>query len=178
MSEELVYDFGVESLFRGLGDDFTPELKAQVKAVGIDPDRRLLPAYPRAMWIRVVDVVAQALCRGGDLEDARRELGKRITQGFAQTALGRVMAPAARLMGVRRALHRLPRNFTLTNNFMKASVNEVSPEALHVDVNDPVPSAEFLAGSIESVARYAGAKSVTVTIEQVGEVTRFRVTWT
>ena len=178
MPEELVYDFGVESLFRGLRDDFTPELRAKVKAAGIDPDGKLLPAYPRAIWTRVVDVLAQSLAHGRSLEDARRELGLRITEGFAQTTLGRVMAPAARLLGVRRSLARLPRNFTITNNFMKCTLTEKSPTELWFDVNDPVPSAEFLAGVIDSMARYAGARTSDVTVEQAGTCTRFLVTWT
>lgn len=178
LPEALVYDFAVESLFRGLGDEFTPELRAQVKAAGIDPDSPLLPAYPRAIWTRVVDVLSVALARGRSLEDARRDLGQRITQGFAQTTLGRVMSPAARLLGVRRTLARLPRNFTITNNFMKCTLTEKSPTELVFDVTEPVPSAEFLAGVIDSMARYAGAGHSRVTIEQLGTATRFHVTWT
>ena len=36
--QELVYDFAIESLFKGLRERFTPELRAKVKAAGIDPD--------------------------------------------------------------------------------------------------------------------------------------------
>lgn len=178
MAEELVYDFAIESLFRGLRDDFTPELRAKVKAAGIDPDGKLLPAYPRFIWTRVVDVLAQELARDRSLEDARRELGRRITEGFTHTTLGRVMAPAARLLGVRRSLARLPRDFTITNNFMKCELTEKSPHELLFDVSDPVPSVEFLAAVIDSMARYAGARHSSVTIEQMGTCTRFHVTWT
>lgn len=174
----LVYDFGIESLFRGLGDRLTPALKKKVRAVGIELDAKLLPAYSKAVWVRTVDVVVEALSAGGDLAAARRRLGHDVSIGFTQGALGRLMAPGVRLMGVRRVLLRLPQQLTMTNNFLEVSVTELGPNQLRVEVSEAVPSAEFLCGVIEAIAGYAGAKSCAVTFAAEGPLTVFTVTWT
>lgn len=175
---QLVYDFGVESLFRGLGDRLTPALKEKVRAVGIDLDRKLLPAYPREVWVRVVDVVAEDLKAGTDLAASRRELGRRITDGFAETALGKLMAPGVRFIGVRRVLQRLPKQLTMSNNFMKVALVEQPGDCVRVEVREPVPSADFLCGVIEAIAGYAGAKSCDVTFADEGTLIAFTVKWT
>ncbi|MEW5741272.1 MAG: DUF2378 family protein [Myxococcota bacterium] len=176
-TEQLVYDMGVEALFRGLGERVTPELKADVRALGIDLDKKLLPGYPKDVWVRVVDAVARALSRDDDLPTARRALGHAITNGFADTTLGKLMAPGIRLMGVRRMLARLPRTLTMSNNFLKVSVAEIGPASMRVEMNEAVPSPEFLCGVIEAMAGYAGAKQTDVRFTTEGPLRVFTVTW-
>jgi len=173
---ELVYDFAIESLFRGLGPRFTPELEARVKALGIDPGKKLLPAYPREVWVRVVDVIAREL-GGPDPAQAHRALGAAITHGFAETTLGIVMKPAVLLMGVRRLLLRLPKNLTMSNNFLKVTVEEPAAGALRVRLSHDVPSADFLCGLIEEMARYAGAKTCTARAQHEGSQLVIDVAW-
>ncbi|MFZ5440284.1 MAG: DUF2378 family protein [Myxococcota bacterium] len=173
----LVYDFGVESLFKGLGPRLTPQLKAEVRALGIDLDRKLLPAYPKELWVKVVDHVAQAL-DGGDLSASRRELGRAISRGFADSVLGKIMAPGVRLMGVRPVLQRLPRSLTMSNNFLKVTVSEVEPSCMRVELSEAVPSQEFLEGVIEMMVGYAGGRSCTITASREGTATVLLVRWT
>lgn len=177
VSQHLVYDFGVEGLFKGLGDKLTPALKAKVRAVGIDLDKKLLPGYPKEVWVRAVDVVARELSEAGDLAAARRQLGHHITHGFSQGTLGKVMAPGIRLMGVRRVLQRLPKTLTMSNNFLKVSVTELGPNSVRVEMNEAVPSAEFLCGVLEAMSAYAGAKSCEVQHASEGPFVVFSVTW-
>jgi uncharacterized protein (TIGR02265 family) len=174
---QLVYDFGVESLFRGLGQRLTPSLKERVRAAGIDLDRKLLPAYPRVVWVRVVDIVAEEISGGRDLPSARRELGHLIASGFEQSTLGKMMAPGVRFMGVRRVLLRLPKQLTMSNNFLRVAVIETPGDTLRVEVNEAVPSPEFLCGVIEAIAGYAGAKRCDVTFVDEGPLTAFTVNW-
>jgi uncharacterized protein (TIGR02265 family) len=176
--QHLVYDFGVESLFKGLGPRLTPPLKEKVREVGIDLDKKLLPAYPKTLWTRAVDVVAEHLSDGGDLAAARRQLGHDISSGFEQSTLGRIMAPGVRFIGVRRVLLRLPRQLTMSNNFLRVAVVETPGDTLRVEVNEAVPSPEFLCGVIEAIAGYAGAKTCTVTFANEGPLTAFSVSWT
>jgi uncharacterized protein (TIGR02265 family) len=177
-SQHLVFDFGVESLFRGLGDRVTPALKEKVRAQGIDLDRKLLPAYPKALWVAVVDTVARELAAGAPLADARRALGHAITAGFQETTLGKIMEPGVRLIGVRRMLGRLPKMLSMSNNFLKVAVIDVQPNVVRVEVNEAVPSAEFLTGVIEALCRYAGAKTCDVAVTTEGLFTVFTVTTT
>lgn len=177
--QHLVYDFGVESLFKGLGDRLTPSLKEKVRVVGIDLNKKLLPAYPKDLWTRAVDVVAKELSAGGDLAAARRQLGHDISSGFAESTLGKMMAPGVRLMGVRRVLMRLPKQLTMSNNFLKVAVVEVpGADKVRVMVNECVPSPEFLCGIMEAIAAYAGAKTCSVTFAPEGPMTEFTITWT
>jgi uncharacterized protein (TIGR02265 family) len=174
----LVYDFGVESLFRGLGDRLTPELKSKVRAAGIDLEKKLLPAYPKSLWVRAVDVVAHELSAGGDLAAARRQLGHDISSGFAEGTLGKLMAPGVRFMGVKRVLARLPKQLGMSNNFLRVTVTDTGTHSVRVEVNEAVPSAEFLCGVIEAIAGYAGAKTCAVDFAHEGPLTVFTVRWT
>lgn len=175
--QDLVYDVGVESLFRGLGDKVTPALRERIRALGIDLDQKLLPGYAKDVWVRVVDEVARTLSTSGDLAAARRELGHAISRGFAESTMGKLMAPGVRLMGVRRMLLRLPKSFTMSNNFMRVAVAQTGERTVRVEMNEPVPSAEFLAGVIEAIVTYSGGKSSTVTWSPAGELTVFTITW-
>jgi uncharacterized protein (TIGR02265 family) len=174
----LVYDFSVDSLFKGLGARLTPSLKEKVRAAGIDLDKKLLPAYPKDVWIRAVDVVARELSVNGDAASSSRRLGHDITNGFAESLLGKTMAPGVRLMGVRRVMLRLPKMLTMSNNFLKVAVVESPGNSVRVIVNEAVPSAEFLCGIIDAIATYAGAKECSVTFAAEGPMTEFVVKWT
>lgn len=174
----LVYGFSVDSLFKGLGERLTPALKDKVRAVGIDVDKKLLPAYPKAVWVRAVDVVADELSGGRDRAAARRQLGHDISNGFAESALGKLMSPGVRLMGVKRVLMRLPRQLSMSNNFLRVAVVDMGERWLRVEVNEAVPSAEFLCGIIEAIAGYAGAKTTDVRFAAEGPLTVFSVSWT
>jgi uncharacterized protein (TIGR02265 family) len=90
-----------------------------------------------------------------------------------------MMAPGVRLMGVRRVLLRLPKQLTMSNNFLKVAVVEMpGADCVRVMVNECVPSAEFLCGVIEAIAGYAGAKTCEVTFAPEGPMTEFVVKWT
>jgi uncharacterized protein (TIGR02265 family) len=177
-AQQLVFNVGVESLFRGLGDRITPPLRGRIKQLGIDLDAKLLPAYPRDVWVRIVDEVARELGGAADLGAARKELGHAISRGFAASTMGKLMAPGVRLMGVRRMLLRLPKSLTLSNNFMQVTATQVAERSVRVEMNDPVPSAEFLAGVIEAIITYSGGKSSTITWAAEGPLTVFNVGWT
>jgi uncharacterized protein (TIGR02265 family) len=178
MERELVYDMGVESLFRGIGDRLTPKLKQTVRELGIDLDKKLLPAYPKEVWVQVVDAVARSVSPDVELAIARRELGHAISRGFKDSVMGRLIAPGLRLMGVRRIMMRLPKNLTISNNFMRVNVAENGPRGIRLEVNEAVPSEEFLCGVIEEIASYAGAKNCEIfTAKENGRVV-FSVNWT
>jgi uncharacterized protein (TIGR02265 family) len=68
------------------------------------------------------------------------------------------MTRAVRLMSVRRVMELLPHTFTMTNNFMRVRLRHTSDHDLVVQLSHDVPSADFLCGSIEQMARFAGAR--------------------
>ena len=88
------------------------------------------------------------------------------------------MAPGVRLMGVRRVLLRLPRQLGMSNNFLRVVVTETGASAMRVEMNEAVPSAEFLCGVIEAIAGYAGAKSCSVNFAPEPPLMVFSISWT
>jgi uncharacterized protein (TIGR02265 family) len=148
---EVVYDFAVRSLLLGIGEGLTPQLSAKLKALGVDAHARPEATYSRETWGEVVELVSQETKR------SHRQLGAQVTDGFTRTPLGGLMTPAVRLMGVRRMLELLPHTFTMTNNFMRVRLERASDESVLVRLSHDAPSADFLCGSIEQMARYAGA---------------------
>ena len=178
MEQHLVYDIGVESLFKGLGARLTPALKHAVRELGVDLDKRLLPAYPKSVWVRVVDEVARIVSPQLEVGEAHRQLGHAISAGFADSVMGRLMAPGVRLMGVRRVMLRLPKNLTMSNNFMRVTATETGPRSIRVEMNEAIPSEAFLCGVIEAIGRYAGAKSCEISTAPENGVIAFSVTWT
>jgi len=51
MPEALVFSQSFEALLRALGGQLTEESKTRFRQIGIDFDKRLLPAYPLAVWV-------------------------------------------------------------------------------------------------------------------------------
>ncbi len=57
---ELVFEQAVEGLFKvALGPLMTVELHHALKASGLDLDRPLQPAHPRAQWSELVRIAAE-----------------------------------------------------------------------------------------------------------------------
>jgi uncharacterized protein (TIGR02265 family) len=169
---EVVYDFAIRSLLLGLGDALTPQLRAQIKALGIGEEISPTTTYPLSQWVQLVELVAR------EAKQSHRELGVRVTRGFTHTPLGKLMKPAVQLMGVRRVLELLPHTFTMTNNFMRVKVLEASHRELRVELSHDAPSAEFLCGSIEEMARHAGADGCVASPQREGQGLVIGVRWT
>src|SRR4051794_26244070 len=107
--ERLVFSPSVEALLmRGVGNQMTPGLKAQLRNVGIDLDRPLLPAYPSDTWQTAVGVIAKTLHPHLSMGQAQWKLGESTVYGFEQTVLGKAMVALSKLIGPRRALLRFP----------------------------------------------------------------------
>ena len=66
----------------------------------------------------------------------------------------------------------------MTNNFMRVAVVELPGDVLRVEMNEAVPSADFLCGVICAIAGYAGAKRCDVTYANEGALIAFTVSWT
>lgn len=155
---ELVYDFAFQSVLRAIDQARVSEVEAAWREAGVD-SHRWLPAYPRALWEQAVDLAAQVM-PGATRELRHHQLGAEVPQGYARTTLGRVLAPAARLIGPMRVMQRSERNFSITNNFMRVRLERLERHHATIALSHATPSPEFLAGSTEGIARYAGATEV------------------
>src|SRR5688572_15546545 len=107
-TEEVIFAGAVEGLFfKGLGERVTPELQEELKAIGIDLTRDLLPAYPRKVWNAAIPIAAQHAFPMLDVSQAHIRLGRAIIDGFKRTLLGSALAGMAKVLGPMRTLARM-----------------------------------------------------------------------
>lgn len=163
-AEKLVWESAVEGLFiRGVGDRMTPALRDELRANGLDLNKRLPPGLPNAVWYACLNSAAKHLYPERARGEAMRALGHLTVEGIAHTFWGKAFAPAVHLLGPRRLLSRVPSQMRSTNNYATGVLTEVSPTELRLDVTDVGDVPEMLQGSLEQLASWAGAKGVQVT---------------
>ena len=180
MAEKLVFDTSLDGLFhRALSGKITPSLRDELKELGIDLGKKLPPAVSRDTWYRALSASARACFPGTEPRAALREVGVLMMKGIEETFFGRTMAPVVRMLGPRRILERVPKNMRSANNFAESTVTRLDDRALQLDVNDVGDAPEVMQGSLEEIARWAGAKTVDVafTFERP-PAARFTVRWT
>jgi uncharacterized protein (TIGR02265 family) len=153
-------------------------VKAELKAGGIDPDRRLLPAYPYPVWVRVTEVLAKAVHPGADVAVAHRQLGHLFLEGYARTTLGGAVMAFLKLIGPRRALGRTAKAFRSGNNYFESRLDETAPTDFRLWINETGTHPEFIAGVLQSALRLCGADQPQVEpIESAGPGRSYQIGW-
>jgi len=110
---------------------FTPQLLAELKGMGIDFDHALA-AYPLDVWLKVVRVLAERFAADVPAADRVQHLGRIFMRGYVQTAVGMATLAAAKVMGLRRTLLRMGRNFRTAANYVITEAKEVGPKEVHI----------------------------------------------
>lgn len=177
-TERLWYSQVVEAIFvKGLGPKLTPEVRARVKAHGIDLDK-LLPGYPVEQVLKAArDVLPQVLPGLSD-EAAWLELGASSMRGYNETLLGRAAVGVLKLIGVRRALERLHTSMRSGNNFLETRFTPLSATSAELHLSDVSGVPGFYQGLLEEGGRLVGAKNLTVrSAVAVGQGHTFVVEW-
>ena len=176
---ELVFEQAVEGLFKvALGPVMTVELSSALKRAGLDLDRPLKPAYPRAQWNEFVRIAAEGLWPGEAPERAYRDLGRQLISGYSQTLMGKAVTAVVRLIGPRRVLERMTRNLRSGGNFNLTRVEDVAPGEVKFWINEPYLHPDYVAGLIEAALELAGAKQVQVKLEtRDAQGCTYRIAW-
>jgi uncharacterized protein (TIGR02265 family) len=179
MSERLVFSHTVEGLFgRGLTGRVSPGLKEQLRQVGLDLDRPLLPAYPLATWSRSVELAAEMLYPDERREQALFKVGERMVDGYLETTMGRAMFGVLRLLGPQRTLGRMQKNLRSANNYTEVRLTEVSPREADLWMNEPGPLRYFMKGVLLAGLRGAGTPDVRVELRHFDDASvTYRVSW-
>lgn len=158
--ERLVFSPSVEALLiRGVGDRLTDEMRAQVKELGIDLARPLLPAYSNTVWNRVVDHIAVSLYPELEMAEAQYKLGQSTVYGFERTALGKAMVAVSKLIGPRRALLRFAGSSRSSNNYSYMEAREVSPNEIELDTSPFEGRSEYVQGCLSALIDLTGGKN-------------------
>ncbi len=179
MGERLVFQNTVEGLFaRGLAGRVTPTLKEQLRQVGLDLDRPLLPAYPVETWSRCVALTARVLHPGEPEPEALGRVGERMVDGYLETTMGRAMFGVLRLLGPQRTLGRMQKNLRSANNYTEVRLTEVSPREADLWMNEPGPLRYFMKGVLLAGLRGAGTPDVRVELRHFDDASvTYRVSW-
>ena len=167
----------VEGVFKKvLVQDLTPDLIAQLAAVGVDLAVPVPPDYPRTAWYLAVELAAKALFPTEPLPVQLRKLGGHIIHSLQSRHI--IKGPwlsMARLMGPRRALKQAM-DFT-DRSPVKLTLTERAKNEFAITVDDTEQS-DFLAGLLEAAIAMLGGKNPTVALEATREgVSHFLATW-
>ncbi len=179
MPDRLVYEHTMEGFFvRGLAGRVSPMLRERLRTVGLDLDRRLLPAYPFDTWCSCVRLAAESLHPELPQPEAYRLLGERMVDGFRETLMGRAQFSVLQLLGPQRVLHRAQQSFRSGNNYTEVRVTALGSGRQVVWMNEPGFTRYVVQGALAAGLRASGAADPEVRVEGFTEEdVTFRVSW-
>lgn len=177
--EQIVFAHTVEGLFvRALGGEVPPALRSQLRELGLDLTRKLLPAYPVPMWNQVLETTLATLYPGEPLPQSARKLGERMMEGYRNTLVGQAVLALAKVVGPRRALLRSKQNWRSGNNYSEVQVEELAPNDFRLTFNERGVSRWVSQGLLAAGLTFAGAPEVGVELERFSEHdVVYRITW-
>jgi uncharacterized protein (TIGR02265 family) len=149
------------SVFEGLfvrGLEPNSQLAQGLRSEGYEP-RCPEVDYPVQVWKRCV-ALARDIVYGqlGDAE-AYRLLGRKLTEGFADTLVGRVAAVALPMIGATGVVQRLPRYLSMMGRpDLEVQLISVGDRARRVTIPDMHNRPEFIAGALEVALERAHVK--------------------
>ncbi len=178
MTENLVFAQTFEGLLRSVQGHLTPPVVAGLKARGLDVSRPLLPAYPLSLFAEVVTFLAEQLHPGLESEAAVVLIARHFMDAYGETMVGRAMMAMIRLIGPRRALERVTRQFRTANNYSETRLLARGPTEYELWVND-VRMPGWYIGIVSRGLELAGGKNVKVEVlgSRHGAECTFRCTW-
>lgn len=159
--ERVFFKGPVEALFhRAMKEHVTAPFRDQLRELGLDLDKPLLPAYPYEVFRQAF--TAALLHRYGPRPtiEQQREFGARWTESFFETFMGAAVLGLLKLIGPRRAILRSPTNYKNVNNYSDARVVELAPTHFELWLSDGDDWPEVTAGSLQRSVSLAGAKNV------------------
>ncbi len=179
MAEQLEFAHVFEGLFmRGLKDHLDDRLKARLKEKGLDLSKPLDPAYPSHVLSDCIIVAAQTVYPSLPLDQALNAVGHAFFRGYTGTMLGQAMLQLLRLLGPRRTLERMQRNFRTGNNYMETRFKALGPQNVELWFNETRGIPAYFQGILEQGGNDIGAKNMQVSYrDDPAGGTWFAVTW-
>lgn len=178
MTEKLWFQQSIEGLLvRGVGKDMTPALREKLRALGIDL-ASLQPGYDAKVVSQAIRLTAAELFPGRPEAEALREVGALFMRGYVETLLGRAMVQVMKVVGPRRSLERMQRNFRTGSNYIETRFTSLGKGQAELWFNDVSGIPDFYAGVMSAGGRLAAAGNVRVTVHpSTDESCRFLVEW-
>jgi uncharacterized protein (TIGR02265 family) len=174
-------DSAVESMWlKAHKKHLTPQLKGEVKALGIDLDAPLKPTYENEVLHACTRLLRRRVY--GHLPDdgvAYRAIGEAVIDGFFDTVIGKAMANVFKLIGFKKVIDRLPQTLQRGNTHVKASLEWKGASEAVLMVSDAEPHPMINVGVFERAFRHwfnvPGFKAEL--LSSTKEQTAYRLTW-
>lgn len=164
MSSTPVPRRSLDALFRHMLKP-EPALAEKLRQAGYDPDHPQA-TYSTETYKACLELAREHLFPGLMPDEGWRRLGRLWVEGFAQTAVGAVLAAAARVIGPERVLARLPSYMRAGREDMTMDVDALGPRVWRLVVTDPLePRPQLTAGVVDFIMGLTGVRSTTVTVE-------------
>jgi uncharacterized protein (TIGR02265 family) len=156
------------SVFEGLfvrGLEPNIQLARALSAEGYNP-RCPEVDYPLQVWKRCVALARDIVC--GELADADayRFLGRKLTEGFCDTLVGRVAAVALPMLSPSRVVERLPRYLAMMGRpELDVQILPLGERTRRITVPDAHNRPEFIAGAMEIALERAHVQPI-ISVEE------------
>jgi uncharacterized protein (TIGR02265 family) len=176
----LIFNHTFQGLFsRAFSQGVPAVLKNQLRGVGVDLDKPLLPAYPVKAWSQCISLCAPVAFPNELPSVAWHKLGERMIDGYQETMIGRAMFASLRLLGPRRMLQRAKRSFRSGNNYTEVEFTDVSETEMNLWFNETDDVLRhFTAGLVLAGMRMGGAELPKVGILHTdSRGVTFRASW-
>ena len=151
------------SVFEGLfvrGLEPNTQLAKGLRAEGYDPKCPEFD-YPVQTWKRCVALARDVCFAEFSDAEAYRLLGRKLTEGFADTLVGRVAAVALPMIGAGRVVERLPRYLAMMGRpDLDVQLVPLGERTRRVTIPDIHNRPEFIAGALEVALERAHAQPI------------------
>jgi uncharacterized protein (TIGR02265 family) len=173
----LVYDSAFEALRRALGKKLDAPAVQRFKALGVDFDRKLAPAYPLEIALAALRLAGQLHAPGLSENDAMEKLGRAITASFAETMVGKALFATLRVLGTKRGLAGMQRSLRMNNNYVTTKTTELGPNEVEVWCG-PITFPTYYLGIFAQGLENTGTKDVRVELKASdAQGATYRVRW-
>lgn len=180
MTQRLWFSQPVEGLFiRGLGDRLSPAAKDALAKAGIDVRKKLEVAYTAEVVQQACFTVLPFVYPQLSHDEGLCELGRTLVQGYSSTLMGSAMVGVMKVIGTRRSLERMTKNFRTGGNYIETAATVLGPSSVELWFNDVSEMPGFYRGILVGGGDLLGAENLRVTQKLGAPPTAvFHVTWT
>ncbi len=161
-NELLVFEHAVEGMIRALGSKLDATNAARLREAGLDV-AHILPAYPLDVWLKLMVIAADITSPGATKEQAMYDFGRRFLEGYTDTLLGKALLTMIRVLGPKRTLERMTRNFRSGNNYSQTELKPVGEREFDLWCNH-VNYSEWYRGLISAGVEASGGKNVQISV--------------
>ena len=174
-AEQLVFSSSMEGMWRALQPP-TPLEAAAFARAGIT-GKGFQAAYPLLQYTDLLDACGAS--RFGHLAPLEKftKINQLFMKGYENTIIGQALMAVLRVLGPRRTLERMTRNFRTANNYTEVTVESFAANHHKVRVTHVTRPGLFV-GLLGSGCAIAGAKGLSILLlEHQAQVALYEVKW-